>query len=235
MLSDILRDVASLVAPRLCPVCGKALGDDELVVCTLCEITSPLTYLWQERDNAMTLALRDIMPVETAAALVWYVARTPWSRVVHSFKYKGKWLLAYNLGRWFGRILRSSGNFDDIDVVIPVPLHWARRLWRGYNQSEYLARGIARELGVKADLRSVKRSRYNRAQVSKSHSERWGNMAGVFEVRRPKSLQGKHILLVDDVFTTGATMISLGQALLSSVADCRLSVVTLSSAHRQLG
>lgn len=235
MLSDILRDIASIFAPRTCPVCRKELAQGDMAVCTLCEITAPLTNLWQERDNAMTRRFDGIIPVECAAALFWYVEGNPWRKAVHNFKYRGEWLSAYNLGRWFGVMLRQSGNFDDVDIVVPVPLHWVRRLGRGYNQSEYIARGIAKSLGAEYDDRSVKRHRYNRTQTSKLRTERWDNVEGIFKVSRAKALQGKHILLVDDVFTTGATIMSLGQTIIDALPDCRLSVATLSTTRRSVG
>ena len=142
--------------------------------------------------------------------------------------------MAYDLGRWYGACLHEGGLFSAVDVVVPVPLHWRRRLGRGYNQSEYLARGVARELGVECDVGSVRRYRYNDSQVLHSAAERWDNVEGVFRVSRPERLRGKHVLLVDDVFTTGATIMSLGSAILSSVEDVRLSVAVLATSRHSL-
>jgi ComF family protein len=138
------------------------------------------------------------------------------------------------LGRWYGRYLKQSELYDDVDVVVPVPLHWWRQLRRGYNQSEYLARGIAEELGAKVDVRSLKRSRYNRSQTSRHKAERWGNVEGIFKVKRPAALDGKHILLVDDVFTSGATIMSLGSAILEAAPAARLSVAVLATSRKSL-
>lgn len=234
MFSKILRDVASVFAPRTCPICHKELRDDDLAVCSLCEITAPLTDLWQQRDNIMTQYIDETLPVECAAAMFWFIEGNPWRKAIHRFKYGGAWLSAYNLGLWFGIMLRESGNFDDVEVVVPVPLHWARRLWRGYNQSEYIARGIAKGLGVEYNTSSVKRHRYNRTQISKKSSERWDNVKDIFKVRNAIPLENRHILLVDDVFTTGATIMSLGHTLLQEVDDCRLSVATLAAARHNL-
>lgn len=235
MLNDIFRDITSLVAPRTCPVCGEKLPRENIAVCTLCEVTAPLTNLWQECHNAMTERFWGMLPIERAAALFWYVEGSPWRKAIHRFKYFGAWLTAYDMGRWMGRELRESGNFDDIDVVVPVPLHWLRRMWRGYNQSEYIAKGIADSLGVKVDTRSVKRYRYNRSQTSQHRTERWDNVEGIFRVKRARHLNGKHILLVDDVFTTGATIMSLGETILNATTDCRLSVATLAASRQSLG
>ena len=234
ILNDMMRDVLSLVIPASCPVCGKRLGRGEAVVCASCEVTTPLTNLWREPHNPMNERFWGLMPVERASAFLWYVEGSAWRDVVHNFKYGGQWRVAYNMGRWFGAELRESGLYADVDVVVPVPLHLARRMWRGYNQSEYIARGIARELGVKVDTRSVGRHRYNSSQTHHRKVERWDNVEGIFRVRRADALRGKHILLVDDVFTTGATIMSLGETILRSIEDVRLSVATLATSRHSL-
>ena len=175
-----------------------------------------------------------LLPIARASAFLWYVEGSPWRKVIHNFKYSGHWRVAYDLGRWYGVCLREGGLFSDVDVVVPVPLHWRRRLGRGYNQSEYLARAIARELGVECDVNSVLRCRYNSSQVKHSAAERWDNVENIFRVRKAKSLQGKHILLVDDVFTTGATIMSLGLEILSKVEGVKLSVAVLATSRHSL-
>ena len=138
------------------------------------------------------------------------------------------------LGRWYGRYLKQSELYDDVDVVVPVPLHWWRQIRRGYNQSEYIARGIARELGVKVLSHAVVRHRYNQSQTHQSVFRRWANVEGIFRVRRADELRGRHILLVDDDFTTGATIFSLGETILRAVPDVRLSVAVLATTRRSL-
>ncbi len=235
MLSSLLWDVASLFVPHTCPVCHEKLHYGGNTVCPLCELTAPLTNLWQEAENEMTERLWGIIPIEHAAALFWFVEGSPWRHAIHRFKYGGAWLTAYNLGRWFGKLLRQSGNFDDIDIVVPIPLHWRRRLARGYNQSEYIARGIAKELGVELDSRTLYRRHYNHSQTSKHSSERWDNVEGIFHMRHGERFADKHILLVDDVFTTGATIISAANAILLAAPSCRISVATLATTRRSVG
>ena len=234
MLSNIFRDILSLVTPRVCPVCGEPLHGGDAVVCTSCEVAAPLTYLWLEQHNVMCSRFWGLLPIERASALFWYVEGSPWRKVIHNFKYNGRWRAAYDMGRWYGAHLKEGGMFANVDVVVPVPLHWRRLLGRGYNQSEYLARGIARELGVECDAGSVRRCRYNTSQVSRSATERWNNVEDIFKVRHAERLKGKHILLVDDVFTTGATIMSLGGEILSKVEGARLSVAVLSTSRHSL-
>lgn len=178
--------------------------------------------------------LRGILPIQHAAALFWFVDGSPWRSTIHHFKYDGAWLTAYNMGRWLGSLLRQSGNFDDIDLVVPIPLHWRRRLMRGYNQSEYIARGIAAELGAKIDFRTLYRHRYNRSQTSKQRTERWDNVEGIFRMRNNEAFSEKHILLVDDVFTTGSTIISAAQTILRTTPSCRISVATIATTLRSV-
>lgn len=220
--------------PRVCPICGEELQGKGSVVCTMCELTAPLTEIWNEEDNPMVQRFWGLLPIHRASAFLWYVEGSPWRRAIHRFKYEGAWHSAYMLGRWYGRYLKQSELYDDVDVVVPVPLHWWRQIRRGYNQSEYLARGIAEELGAKVDVRSVKRSRYNRSQTSRHKAERWGNVEGIFKVKLPAALDGKHILLVDDVFTSGATIMSLGSAILKVAPAARLSVAVLATSRKSL-
>ncbi len=235
MLSDMLSDLRRIILPAVCPICGGRLPRGEAVVCSLCEATAPLTHLWSDVENPLRERLAGLMPIERAAAFIWYVEGSPWREAIHRFKYGNMWRTAYNLGRWYGACLKQSGLYDDVDVVVPVPLHWRRRLSRGYNQSEYLADGIARELGVKVDNQCVVRRHYNKSQASQPHhAERWDNVEGIFRVSSPDRLRGKHLLLVDDVLTTGATVISLGTTILSETENVRLSVAVLATPRQTL-
>lgn len=233
--SDIVADAASLIFPRTCPVCGEPLARNGGVVCTMCQITAPLTNLWLERGNVMEQRFWGQLPVEAASAFLWFVEGSAWRGTVHRFKYSGAWRTAYELGRWYGACMKQGGLYDTVDVAVPVPLHTRRLLMRGYNQSEHLAEGIARELGIKVERGCLRRHRYNPSQTTRSSRERWENVEGAFSVRRPERLTGRHVLLVDDVFTTGATMISCGNAIISSVGDVRLSVAALAAPRNRLG
>ena len=181
----------------------------------------------------MKLLFENILPVESAMAMYWFVEGTEWQRIIHNFKYHGRWFFAQKMGEWLGEELRDSGNFEGVDLVIPIPLHYRRRLMRGYNQSEQLALGLGRKMGVKCDFRSVCRRSYNESQTSKSRSERWENVEEIFEVRDADKLRGRHILLVDDVLTTGATISSCAMAIHRACeGDVRISIATLAASRR---
>ena len=232
-IAVVLRDVASLFLPRTCLACGRVLLENEGCVCLACRYNMPLTHFAKRKDNPIKLLFENVLPVESAAAMFWFVGGTEWQRIIHNFKYHGRWFFAQKMGEWLGEELLDSGNFDDIDLIVPIPLHYRRRLRRGYNQSEQLALGVGRKMGVGCDFRSVRRRHYNDSQTSKSRSERWDNVEEIFDVRRAERLRGKHILLLDDVLTTGATMASCASAIVKACeGDVRISIASLSVSRR---
>ncbi len=235
-LSSALSDLASLFYGSRCAACGKNMDDAESFICLECRLKMPTTSFHKDYDNAMACRVRSLSPrVEGVAAYFYYVNKGRWRDVIHSIKYYDMWYTARRLGRWYGSELATSPYFQDVDVIVPIPLHAARRLHRRYNQSEKIAEGIAQELGAKVLTRAVVRSRNNPSQVTRSSLERWTNVSDIFRVRRPEQLSGKHILIVDDVFTTGATITSCIDAIEQSVADCRISVATLAVSRRHIG
>ena len=135
ILNDLLSDLAALLFPPHCAVCGHPLAPGERTVCTLCRATAPLTGYWREADNPVLRRCRDLLPVERASALLFFVHGSGWRRLIHGFKYRGAWRTARAMGEWYGDRLRAGGLHDDVDLVIPVPLHPLKRCRRGYNQS----------------------------------------------------------------------------------------------------
>ena len=231
------KELADVVMPRTCLVCGKKLGAQEQHLCIWCESDLPFTYYWEQAHNPMAdefnSVLERLRPAEGhfdyayAAALLFYHHENPYKRIPQELKYKRN----LRAGRFFsarlGRFLASSAWFSDVDTVIPVPLHWLRKWIRGYNQAEVIASELARELGASLRTDVLCRARRTRSQTSLSAEERLHNVSGVFSLRHIPD-QAQHVLLVDDTFTTGATLASclmlLRQALGPSV---RISIATL--------
>ena len=172
ILSDLLRDVAALFFPPRCPVCGVPLAQGERTVCTLCRTTAPLTGFWLEADNPLLAKCRDMLPVERASGFLYYIHGSGWRELIRGFKYRGAWRTARAMGEWYGRCLKESGLYDGVEVVVPLPLHPVKRCRRGYNQSEYIAEGIASQLGAEVDRRSVRRKRNTESQALKPRRER---------------------------------------------------------------
>ena len=202
-------------------------------MCLACRYNMPLTNFSRHKNNPIKLLFENILPIESAAAMFWFVGNTEWQSIIHKFKYYGRWFFAQKMGEWFGEELCESGNFEDIDLIVPIPLHFHKRLSRGYNQSEQLALGMGRKMGIECDCRSVCRRLHNDSQTTKSHFERWDNVENIFEVRRAERLRGRHILLVDDVLTTGATISSCATTILKACeGDVRISVASLAVSRR---
>ena len=235
-IAAVLQDVASLILPRICLACGKELLEGEEVLCLPCRYNMPITDFSKRKLNPVKLLFENVFSVESAPSMFWYVGDTEWQRIVHSFKYYNRWYFAQKMGELLGEELADSGEFGDVDLVIPIPLHPRKRLARGYNQSEQLAIGVGRKMGKKCDFRSVYRRRYNDSQTSKSRTERWDNVEDIFAVRRVECLRGRHILLLDDVLTTGATISSCAMAIIKACeGDVKISVATLSVSRRIVG
>lgn len=232
MLANILRSLRTMIYGDGCIFCGSHTEEGTHSICNRCRFDIPLTNYQQEADNPVKERFDGIVPVEQASALFFYMGGSRWQTLVHRFKYSGKWQLAYAMGRWYGALLRESGLYDDVEVIVPVPLHPLKILKRGYNQSRYIAEGIAKEMGVKVSARSVRRVRNNPSQARRSASARWENVEALFSVRSVESLRGKHILVVDDVITTGATVASCIKAIQDAVPDCRVSVAALATTLR---
>lgn len=150
-----LRDIAALFFPPVCAACGKPLPDGGDLLCNYCRWEIPLTRFWERGDNAMAERLRAHVPVVEASAFYFFVHGSAFRDLIHDFKYRGRWRVAMQMGRWYGAELAASGRYGGIDAVIPVPLHWRKRIVRGYNQAEYIARGISASLGTTVDTHSV--------------------------------------------------------------------------------
>ena len=227
MLGSIYRAMRSLLFAEECMICGEHVTEEVHGICTMCRFNVPLTYFWREHDNPVYDKLSAFAPIEQASAFIYYADKSQWRAMIHSFKYRGAWRMAYNMGRWYGAELAASGLYDDIDIIIPVPLHPIKTIKRGYNQSSYIADGIAKSLGKSVKRHATRRVRNNPSQTHHKAHDRWENVEALFSVPHPEHLRGKHILIVDDVLTTGATLTSLIKAILEAMPDCRISVASL--------
>lgn len=235
-IERIATALYDMVLPRFCVACGDRLHLDESILCLECLADLSLTHFWQYLHNSMADRfndrLRSVIPdgvrVEyaSAAALFFYNSESQYRRIPQALKYKAD----IGAGRYFaamlGRCLASSPDFQGVEAVIPVPLHWTRRLRRGYNQSEVIARELARELGAELVIRGVRRNRRTRSQTRVSVDEKSRNVSGAFSVRG--ALPYRHVLLVDDTFTTGATLVACSAAVLPAMRPgAKISVATL--------
>ena len=219
-----------LFFPRQCAVCGIPLQEGEEGICMKCNIDMPRTNYHTRKDNPVERIFWGKMPLEHATAYFFYHKGSDFRRILHQLKYGGRKDLGVTMGRFIAAELAVSGFFRDIDVIIPIPLHPRKQKLRGFNQSECVARGVAAVTGIAIDTTSVVRCKYTDTQTRKSAYERWENVDGIFRLQCPERFSGKHILIIDDVLTTGATITACADAF-CGVEGLRISVLTLAMAN----
>lgn len=238
---SILSNIAASVRPLLrllfanrCRVCGEQLSLGQHFICTQCRYDMPTTNFCNQHYNPMAIRVQEIRPqIVHASSLIYYGGG--WRKMIHRMKYHGEWRTAWQMGLWIGQELSRSPIYADVDLVVAVPLHPRRQLFRGYNQAQYIAEGIAHAMGIECSRRGIHRVRYNTSQVEIHRSERWRNVESLFKVTRPSHFSGRNIVVVDDVFTTGATMLSCAEALLDAVPDAKIYVTTLAISRYEFG
>jgi ComF family protein len=222
----MIREILSLIFPPLCIHCGRPLVGNERHLCTFCLSEIPWSRHAQQPDNLAEMRLVGRIPTQSAASLMIFQKGNVAQSIVHQIKYHGSTQLAKLFGHLLGDELIASGRFDDIDYLVPVPLHWRRQLKRGYNQSQLLCEAIAEKMNKPIVRNNLYRKKYTTSQTHKNRLNRLENMQGVFAVRRPQQFENKHILLVDDILTTGATTEACYSAL-ATIPDLTISVAVL--------
>lgn len=221
--------VASIIYPPLCLACKNKISSKEQGVCLECDHRLPRTNFQSTKENKFTERFWGRIPVHTAAAMYFFNGNESVRKMIYGLKYQAKTDIGERIGRIFGKRLRKNSNFDSIDMILPVPLHWARQRERGYNQSDFFAKGLSDSLGKNWHKDYLKRNKNTSSQTQKSIAERIENVSNIFEVEKPKLLEGKHILLVDDVITTGATLEACAEAILK-IPGTTVSMATIAIA-----
>lgn len=200
-----LLDIASLIYPRVCNGCGNALYKHEQTICNLCYVNLPRTNFHLLPANPVQKIFYGRAEVKQAASFLSFQKKGSVQKILHALKYRSKPEVGHLLGKWYGQDLKKANAFDQCDVIVPVPLHKKRLRKRGYNQSEHIARGLAEELNIPVLTHVLVKKHFTETQTFKSREERWQNALHSFEIIDPSAINGKRILLVDDVITTGAT------------------------------
>jgi ComF family protein len=226
---DLWDDFMSLLFPRLCYGCGNHLMRNENLICTECYILIPRTGFHNVPDNPVAKLFWGRCKVEKAAAFSFYNRGSRIRSLIHNLKYKGIKEIGIELGRIYGLSLKSSGFIEGVDLIIPVPLHVTRMRERGFNQSEIISTGISQATGIPVNTTSLIRASVSGTQTKRTRYDRWTNVEGIFMLSEPEFLNGKHILLIDDVITTGSTIESCTAELLKAEGT-RVSVAALAYA-----
>ena len=224
-----LQYLIDLFYPRLCLACGRKLLRHEFVLCSYCQVKLPKTRFHHRRDNPVEVLFWGRCKIEYGAAFYKYLKGGNVQELIHNFKYKGFQEIGLFVGEKYGEELMQTKVFSNIDYIIPVPLHPKKMRIRGFNQSEVFGRGLASSMSAELEVGNLHRIVHSDTQTRKSRWDRYKNVASIFGISDAQKLKGKHILLVDDVITTGST-IEACVVKLQEVEDIKISVVAMATA-----
>jgi ComF family protein len=224
-LKRYLQGFFCILYPRTCAACGNVLYYNENVLCFKCYIELPRTRFHDDPDNEVARLFWGRIPVKNATSFIYFDKESRYKNILHELKYKGQQQVGIEMGRLFGLELRET-SFAMADLIIPIPLHYSKYHKRGYNQSALIATGLSEVLKIPLRTDMVSRLSNTSSQTSKSRFERWINVQDKFYIQQASAYINKHILLVDDVITTGATMEACANALLS-VTGVTFSIASL--------
>lgn len=216
-----------LISPRLCVVCGNRLAVTEETLCSKCYLHLPRTDFGHDLyENVMAKLFWGQMAIEKATALFYYEPHAETANILYKLKYKNHPEIGVVMGRMMAKELMNGGLFEDIDTLVPVPLAKKRERQRGYNQSLELAKGVSEVTGLPIADKIIKRTKFVGSQTQRGRWERNENVEHVFELIDGDSISGKHLLLIDDVVTTGATIIACAKEI-QKASNVKISVLAL--------
>ncbi len=220
-----------LFYPHVCKGCGSDVIEDENLLCLQCINTLPYTNFADLANNPVEKIFWGRLPLISAMSEFYFAKGTAIQHLIHEFKYKGNKDVGMYLGAMMGSSFISNNRIDKIDALVPLPLYPDKEHKRGFNQSAILCSGISQVMNIPVLTGNVIRKRFTQTQTKKHRTERWENVQGSFEINNAQELNGKHILLVDDVITTGATLEACGREILN-ITGVKLSVATLAYASK---
>ena len=227
---SIFDDFLSLIYPRICMSCGKSLYKYEECICTFCHYHLPKTNFHLEEDNPVTRIFWGKAKIHSAASMYFFYKGGRVQQLMHQLKYKGHKEIGIYLGCLYGKELSKVPLFNTSEYIIPVPVHSKKQKKRGYNQSEIIAMGLSQSMNIPVDIKTLLKIKQTETQTKRSRFNRWENVKEVFELKHYDHLVNKHVLLVDDVITTGSTLESCIINLLK-VPGIKISIVSMAYAY----
>jgi len=215
-MKSLFSHFVDLLFPKICALCKNPLISSEENICVQCRLDLPVTNSHHYSDSVQFQTINNHLNVQGVYSFLEFTTHGNIQKLLHAIKYQNKPELAYQIGEWYGADLKNSGKTEGVNAIIPVPLHPRRLRERGYNQSAAFGRGLASALQTDVIDNCVLRQKHTQTQTKKSRVERIENMKDVFLVTNSGLVENKNVMLVDDVITTGATMIAIGELLLAA-------------------
>lgn len=227
----LINDFLSLIYPRYCEACGSNLYKHEDLICNQCIITLPHSNYHLLSVNEINLLFAGRVPLVHALCIFNFEKSGRVQKLIHALKYQNQMGLGIWLGNYYSNLLKANSILDDVDLLIPIPLHKNKLKQRGYNQSECFAKGLSEVFERPMLNNCILRLSETSTQTKKKKFERWQNVEGVFKINNPSILENKHVLLVDDVITTGATIDATWQAI-KDIEGIKISVISIAFAAK---
>lgn len=223
---SFFKSLLYLFYPKVCAVCKDQLLENEDTICIICRHDLPIIFSKNTRNNKITSVFKGRIFIEQANTLLAYTKEGKTKKLIHHLKYKGNQNIGNFIGKWFGELLIENNQFSTIDYIIPVPLHPVKERKRGYNQVTTFAKTISSYLKKPLIIKNLTKTHLSTTQTFKQRFERFNDLETKFSINNPSFFNGKHVLLIDDVITTGATIEACCKELLKS-EKIKISILTI--------
>lgn len=226
----MLQPIKNLFFPKVCFACGNGLSKSENHICIACITQLPRTNYFQSRNNEVEKVFWGRIPIERATSFLLFKPKGKVQKLIHYFKYKGQKEIGITLGELAANELKQQGFFEGVDLIVPMPIHRLKRNVRGYNQSDYLVEGISNATGIEKELGNIIKAVNTSSQTKKGRFKRWKNVKTTFQIKDSNKFIDKHLLIVDDVITTGSTIEACSLELLK-IPNLKISVLSIAMTY----